>query len=146
MDRMGCAIWSYCCGESVIWSQYASGWGCFTQVWKRVESLPTIWSSSLYGRCAWYISLNFSIQNLASSISALLRVTPLVKVSHCISKEVNILAKNGKSTPAWAEAVGIIVLRCGGASPRVSHWSVPPVQPPHMVTSPQHHSRTASNP
>src|SRR4030042_1437920 len=123
MVRMGTQIWLYCFEESAIWSQYASKRGCLIQVWKYVEWLPTIRSSSLKGRWSWYISWNFSIQKLESSRSVLLGVTPLVEVSHCISNEVKILAKNGKSTPAWADATGTMVLRCGGDSRKVNHWS-----------------------
>src|SRR2546429_7557538 len=83
-----------------------------------------------------YISRDFADQNPLSPNSLPLPVTPLVKVSHCMSYVPKMLYWNGKSTPGCAAAAGTIVARCEGNSFSTVHWSNPASDPPHIVTLP----------
>ncbi len=90
-----------------------------------VVTLPTVRSSSTYGRCDSRCSRNFSIQNAWSPNRFAFGVTPLVNVCHCISYEYATLFQSGKSTAAAQDAAGTMVRRCGGRSRAVIHWSNP---------------------
>src|SRR2546427_1519642 len=111
----------YCSGEMAKLCQRESTEGWLTHCWNVGDGLPTIWSSSLKGRCCSYISRNFSIQNVDSPNRFSFPVTPLVKVNHCMSYEPKMFLNMGKSSPAWAEATGTMVARYSGASRKVIH-------------------------